>query len=226
MRTLLSALICLSVALPACSKKTPSSPTDVVPPANNLCTFSISTSTFNIAGSGGTATFSVTTQAGCAWTVVNSTNSFVTVTTSTSQVGSGSVSFTVPQNPGDARTATITVAAQPVTVTQSPDDAVFGAWGGTIVKGSGCPASIPASVDYTGTIRRTGAASNEFVISIPSLGVTNQAIALIINGNSLQFFVPIDTLYTFSGTLANDHRSLTGTFAGGSCNGTWNGARR
>ena len=179
-----------------------------------------------MAGAGASATFTVNTQTGCAWTVTNSANSFVTVTTATSQSGPGSVSFTVPQNPGDTRTATLTVAGQAVTITQSPDDAVFGAWGGTIAKGSGCPATIPSSVDYTGTIRRTSGASNEFVISIPSLGLTNQAIALIINGNSLQFFVPIDTLYTFNGTLASDHRSLTGTFAGGSCSGTWNGIRR
>jgi hypothetical protein len=225
-RHLLSAFILLSVAVTACSKKTPTSPTDVVPPANNICTYSVSTSTFNIAGTGGSATFTVNTQTGCAWTVVSSSNSFATVTSATSQSGPGSVSFTVPQNPGDTRTATLTVAGQTVTITQAPDDAVYGAWGGTIAKGSGCPATLPASVDYTGTIRRTSGATNEFVISIPSLGLANQTLALTINGNSVQFFVPIDTLYTFNGTLSPDHRSINGTFAGGTCSGTWNGARR
>lgn len=225
-RPFVAALILLSAGLAACSKKSPTSPTDVVPPANNVCAYSVSTSSFNIAGTGGTATFTVNTQSGCAWTVVNSSNSFVTVTSATSQAGPGSVSFSVPQNPGDTRTATLTVAGQTVTITQSPDDAVFGAWGGTISKGSGCPASIPASVDYTGTIRRTSGSTNEFVISIPSLGLSNQTVALTINGNSLQFFVPIDTLYTFNATLASDRRSLNGTFAGGSCSGTWNGTRR
>jgi hypothetical protein len=132
----------------------------------------------------------------------------------------------VPQNPGDARTAALTIAGQTVTITQSPDDAVFGAWGGSLVKGSGCPATIPSSLDYTGTIRRASGSTNEFVISIPSLGLSNQTLALTISGNSVQFFVPIDTLYTFNGTLSADHRSLTGTFSGGSCSGTWNGTRR
>jgi hypothetical protein len=50
-------------------------------------------------------------------------------------------------------------------------------------------------------------------------------IPLIVNGNSLQLFVPIDTLYTFNATLAADRRSLSGTFSGGSCSGTWNGTR-
>lgn len=226
MRQFLSAVILLCVAVTACSKKSPTAPTDTVPPANNVCTFAVSTSTFNIAGIGGSATFSVNTQAGCAWTVVNSSNSFVTVTSATSQTGSGSVSFTVPQNPGDTRTATLTVGGQTVTITQSPDDAVFGAWGGTLIKGSGCPATLPASVDYTGTIRRTSGSTNEFVISIPALGLSNQAIPLTINGNSVQFFIPIDTLYTFNATLSSDHRSLNGTFAGGTCSGSWNGTRR
>jgi hypothetical protein len=225
-RSLVAAIVLLSVVVTGCSKKSPTSPTDTAPPASTVCTFSVSTSTFNIAGTGGTATFTVNTQSGCAWTVVNSSNSFVTVTSATGQTGPGSVSFTVPQNPGDSRTATLTVGGQTVTITQSPDDAVFGAWGGSIVKGSGCPASLPASVDYTGTIRRTSGSTNEFVISIPSLALSNQTVALTINGNSLQFFVPIDTLYTFNATLAADHRSLTGTFAGGNCAGTWNGSRR
>ncbi len=63
------------------------------------------------------------------------------------------------------------VAGQTVTVNQAAGDPVFGNWGGTIVKGSGCPATLPASVEYTGTIRRTGGATNEFVISIPAVGV-------------------------------------------------------
>jgi hypothetical protein len=102
---------------------------------------------------------------------------------------------------------------------------LYGNWAGTIVKGAGCPVTLPGSVTWTGTIRRTGGASSEFVITILSVGVVNQVIPLIVNGNSLQLFVPIDTLYTFNATLAADRRSLSGTFSGGSCSGTWNGTR-
>ena len=87
------------------------------------------------------------------------------------------VTFSVAENPGEARVGTMTVAGQTVTINQSANDPVYGNWGGTIVKGSGCPATLPSSVDYTGTIRRTGGATNEFVISIPSVGISNNAIA-------------------------------------------------
>lgn len=226
MRQLTLAIYFLSVGLVACSK-TPTSPTDVVPPPSAACIFSISTTTFNMAGSGGSATFSVNTGAGCAWTVTNNSGSFVTVSGATNQNGPGNVAFSVPENPGDTRVGTLTVAGQNVVINQAPNDQVYGNWGGTIVKGSGCAATLPASVDWTGTIRRSGGgATNEFVISIPSVGAINQVLALNITGQQLLFFVPIDTLYTFKGTLSSDRRSVTGTFAGGSCSGTWSGTRR
>lgn len=177
-----------------------------------------------MSGAGGSASFTVTAPTGCAWTVTSG-SSFVNLTTPTSQSGSGSVSFTVPENPGDTRTASLAVAGQTVSITQAPNDQVYGNWGGTISKGAGCPAALPSSVEWTGTIRRTSGSSNEFVIAIPTLGVSS-ALNLNINGNTLQFAVPIDTLYTFTGTLSGDRRSLTGTFSGGTCSGTWSGSRR
>jgi hypothetical protein len=214
-------LLFLSVALASCSKS-PTSPTAAPAPA---CTYSLSTTTFNMAGAGASATFTVTTTGGCSWTVANS-SSFVTVTSPTSQSGPGSVSFTVAANPGDTRTATLAVAGQSVVINQAPNDPLFGDWGGTIVKGAGCPANLPASVDWTGTIRRTSGATTELVITIPSVAVFNQVIPITFNGNALQFFVAVDTLYTFNATLSADRRSMTGTFAGGTCSGTWTGTRK
>jgi hypothetical protein len=216
-------VLTLSIAATACSKRdTPTTP-DPAPPA--ACTFTVSTTTFNLSGAGASASLAVNTGSTCAWTVAN-VSPFISVTGAASQTGSGTVNFSVGENPGDARVGTMTVAGQVVTVNQSANDPLYGNWGGTIVKGSGCPATLPGSVEYTGTIRRTSGATNEFVISIPQVGVSNQAIPLTVNGSSLQFFVPIDTLYTFNGTLSSDRRSITGTFSGGSCTGTWNGARR
>lgn len=225
MRKLLCLALSVSIGVMACSKKSPTAPSAIVPPAQTTCVYSVSTSTLNMSGAGGTATLSVATGSTCAWTVSNSA-AFISVTSVINQTGPGTVSFSVGANPGDARVGTMAVASQIVTVNQSANDPVYGNWGGTIVKGSGCPATLPPSVDYSGTIRRTSGATNEIVISIPSVGISNQVIALTINGSTLQFFVPIDTLYTFNATLASDRRSLTGTFAGGSCSGTWNGMRR
>ena len=205
----------------ACSKKAEStSPTAPTP----TCTYNISSTSLSVAGAGGTAFLSVTAGAGCAWTA-SSNSAFVTLTSAASQTGNGTVNVTVAENSGDARTGTLTVAGQTVTISQASGDPLYGNWAGTILKGAGCPATLPASVTWTGTIRRTSSASNEFVISIPSVGVVNQAIPLIVNGNSLQLFVPIDTLYTFNATLAADRRSFTGTFSGGTCAGTWTGTR-
>ena len=222
MRKFAAVLMCLSVALAACSKS-PTSPTAVPPQAT--CVYSLSTTTFNMSGAGASATLTVTTGSGCSWTVTTN-GSFVTVTSATTQTGPGPVSFTIAANPGDTRTATLTIAGQNVVINQAPNDALFGDWGGTISKGSGCPANLPSSVDWTGTIRRTSGATTELVITIPSVAVFNQVIPITFNGNSLQFFVAVDTLYTFNATLSSDRRSMTGTFSGGSCSGTWNGTRR
>ena len=226
MNKLLCFVLTLSMGVMACSKKeVPTAPTVVVPPTTTTCTYTVSTTTFNLSGTGGSATLTVNTGATCTWTVAN-VSSFINVTGLGSQTGPGNVSFAVGENPGDARVGTMTVAGQTVTVNQAANDPVYGNWGGTISKGSGCPATLPASVEYSGIIRRTSGATNEFVISIPQVGVPSQSLALTINGNNLQFFVPIDTLYTFNGTLSTDRRSINGTFSGGSCSGTWNGTRR
>lgn len=178
-----------------------------------------------MSGAGGSATFAVTTGSTCTWAVTNNT-SFVTASPTSMQTGSGMVTFTVGENPGDTRSGTLTVAGQTVTISQASNDPLYGAWGGTIVKGNGCPATLPSSVEWTGTFRRTSLSTTEFVISIPSVAVNNVTIPVSLNGSTLQFFVPIDTLYTFNATLSSDRRSLNGTFSGGSCSGTWTGGRR
>jgi len=216
-------LVMASISAGACSKTRTSTPSPTAP--TPTCTYALSSTSLSVAGTGGTASLSVTAGTGCAWTA-SSSAAFVTITSGTSQSGNGSVNVTVSENTGDARSATLTVAGQSVAVSQAAGDPLYGNWAGTIVKGPGCPATLPASVTWTGTIRRTGGASSEFVITIASVGVFNQVIPLFVNGNSLQFFVPIDTLYTFNATLANDRRSLTGTFSGGTCSGTWTGARQ
>lgn len=223
MRRLLMFALMVPVVIAACSS-TPSSPTPTAPPVAT-CSFTVSSNTLNIAGSGGTATLTLTTGSSCAWTVASSAG-FVNVTSATSQTGAGTVNITVAENTGDARSATLTVGGQTVTVNQAAGDAAFGNWAGTVTKGAGCPAILPASVQWTGTIRRTASGAPEFVISLPSVGVVNQVVTLQLINNNLQFAVFVDTIYTFLATLATDRRSLTGTFSGGGCSGTWAGARQ
>jgi len=220
-RRLLFGILMTPIAMAACSS-TPSSPT---PAPTGSCSYALGSTTLNMAGVGGTATIGVTTDGGCAWTA-SSSGSFVSVTSAASNTGSGTVAITVAENLGDARSATLTIAGQTVTVNQAAGDPVFGNWTGTIVKGAGCPAALPASAQWNGTIRRNPAGTHEFLINIPSALVFNQAVTLLINGDALQLVVAADTLYTFNATLASDRRSFSGTFSGGSCSGTWSGTRQ
>lgn len=222
-RSWLGLILLTPVLLTACADSSaPSSPTSPTSPA---CVYTLGTTSLNIAGLGGTATIGVTTNAGCAWTVASS-SSFVSVTSAASNSGPGTASVSVAENTGEARSGTLSVAGQTVTVNQAAGDPAFGNWAGTIAKGAGCPATLPASAAWTGTIRRNAAGNHEFLINIPSALVFNQAVSLQIIGNAMQFAVTVDTLYTFNATLASDRRSFTGTFSGGSCSGTWSGTRQ
>ena len=202
------------------STSSPTAPTNI----SGNCTYAVSTSTFSMAGQGGTATIAVNTGSTCAWTV-SSNASFVNITSANSQFGSGTVTFVVAANTGDPRNATLNVAGQSITISQaagSAADPVLGNWSGTIAKGAGCPATLPASVGWSGTVRRGSAGNTELVVSIPQAGVNNSAVAVTVTGNEFRFGVPLDTNYTFVGTLSADRRSLTGTFTGAACSGTWN----
>jgi hypothetical protein len=211
----------LALAGAACSgSRSPGSPS-APPPA---CAYALSTTAISVASTGASASIGVVTAAGCAWTATSNA-AFATITAGASQSGTGSVSVSVAANTGEARTAILTVAGQAVTITQAASDPLLGNWSGSIAKGAGCPAALPATAAWTGTIRRNVIGQLELVISAPTVGVFNQTLPLILNGDQIQFAVQIDVVYTFVATLSADRRSFTGTFSGGGCSGTWNGAR-
>lgn len=216
------ALIALLPLLASCSEsRTPTTPTQPSP----TCTFTLSTTTLNIAATGATASVGVTANSGCAWTATSNA-SFVVLNSGSSGSGTGTVGLTISENTGDARTGTITVANQTVTVSQAASDPLFGNWAGSISKGAGCPASLPSSVAWNGTVRRSAIGQAELVINAPQAGVFNQTLPLIVDGNNIQFAVQIDAVYTFVATLAGDRRSFTGTFSGNNCSGIWSGSRQ
>ena len=221
MRALISFALIVSMPLfAACSEtRTPTTPTPTP-----TCTFTLSTNTLNIAATGATASVGVNVNSGCAWTATSSA-SFVVVNSGSTGNGTGTVGLTIAENTGDARTATVTIGGQTVTVSQAASDPLFGNWSGTISKGAGCPAALPNSVAWTGTVRRNAIGQAELVINAPQAGVFNQTLPLTINGNNIQFAVLIDAVYTFNATLSADRRSFTGTFSGPGCSGTWTGNR-
>jgi hypothetical protein len=67
---------------------------------------------------GGASTVGVTTADGCGWTAASQV-SWMTVTSGAASTGSGTTGFTVAANTGPARTGTLLIAGQTVTVSQA-----------------------------------------------------------------------------------------------------------
>ena len=83
------------------------------------CSVSIAPASQTVAAAGGTATsINVTAATGCNWTATPS-QSWITITSGASGTANGTVAFTVAATTGPQRTATISVAGQTHTVTQS-----------------------------------------------------------------------------------------------------------
>ena len=83
------------------------------------CAYSVTPTAQNIGPSGGVApAIVVATSAPCPWTA-DSTAPWITLLSGTAGTGNGAVTYEVAANIGAARTATLTVAGQAVTVSQS-----------------------------------------------------------------------------------------------------------
>ena len=124
------------------------------------CTYTLSRTSVTVAAAGASGlTVGVTAASGCAWTATES-SSFISITGGSSGSGSGTVTFTVSANTGAARSGTITVADQAVTVSQSAGTTTggqdgLGAW---TFRGSGCDRSadpLPGWLNCRGTITVT-----------------------------------------------------------------------
>ena len=81
------------------------------------CVTSVSPTSQNFAGSGGSGSFNVSAAGSCNWTAVSS-DSFVTITSGSSGTGNGTVNFSVANNSGPQRSATIVVGGQSFNITQ------------------------------------------------------------------------------------------------------------
>jgi hypothetical protein len=82
------------------------------------CTYTISPTTVNMPATASSATVTVTTADGCAWTAMSQWP-FITITSGASGSGSGVVAFSVTANGNVPRTGTMLVAGQTITVMQA-----------------------------------------------------------------------------------------------------------
>jgi hypothetical protein len=113
---LLSRLVLAStlfLALAACDKGAPSSPTPFG------CVYTLSVTGISVPGSGASTTIGVTTTSQCAWSAT-SNRDWVTITEGATGTGSGTVAVVISPNPASSiRTGTLTVAGQAVSVSES-----------------------------------------------------------------------------------------------------------
>ena len=89
----------------------------VTQPAATTCSYTVTPTTRAMPVGGGNSTFSVATAAGCAWTS-DSEAGWITITSGESGTGNGTVGFSAAANTGPARSGTLVIAGQDVTVTQ------------------------------------------------------------------------------------------------------------
>jgi hypothetical protein len=83
------------------------------------CSYSVTPTTISISALGGTGTpVFVSTGSGCTWTATSSAG-WITLLTGAAGTGPGSVTYAVLPNTGSARSATLTVAGERVSVSQS-----------------------------------------------------------------------------------------------------------
>jgi hypothetical protein len=101
---------------PAPTPPSPSPPTPP-PPTPPSCTYSVSPTAKTTSASGDDVTIGVTAPANCDWTAKSSAG-WVTVASGASGSGNGSVRLVVAKNNGAARSATVSVAGQQVTINQ------------------------------------------------------------------------------------------------------------
>jgi hypothetical protein len=83
-----------------------------------MCAFALSGTNQNVPAAGGSSSVTVTTNAGCGWTA-SSNATWITITSGTPGSGTAPLNFSVTANTTSTpRTGTLTVAGQPLTLTQ------------------------------------------------------------------------------------------------------------
>ncbi len=115
------------------------------------CAYTLSASAYQTGADGGTGNVAVTTTGACPWTASSSVDWITLTAGGGTNTGSGTVSFVVASTTGPPRSATLTIAGRPFTVTQSqgcaytlsPDSGSVPGGGGnvavTVTTNDSCP---------------------------------------------------------------------------------------
>ena len=162
------------------------------------CSYATGVTTLHVSASGGFAEVPVAAPVGCAWTA-QSQAAWITIASGSSGTGAGAVRISVAPTDGPARTGTVTVAGDAVTVTQAsgcrvsaePTSFEAPAAGGTnavaVRTAAGCPWSAASDVDWIAIpqMSGTGPAQVSFTIAANpgpprsgEFGIAGQSIAV------------------------------------------------
>ena len=157
------------------------------------CTYSVSPTTQDVSGFGGSSTAGVATASGCSWTATSGAD-WITLASS-SGTGPGQVSFSVAPNVTPPRTGTLTVAGQIVTVNQAsqctwqfaPPYQEFDAGGGSgailVLVSGACSWNAVSTTDWIGITSGSSGVSNglvQFTVA-PNTGSARVGIISIAN---------------------------------------------
>lgn len=91
-------------------------PQGALPPPE--CNYTLSATTANVSAAANNGSVNVTTTADCSWGAI-SHSAWITVTSTTPVIGSGTLAYSVQANTGPARSGTITIAGQTYTINQA-----------------------------------------------------------------------------------------------------------
>jgi len=184
------------------------------------CTFSVAPLAHSVASAGGPITVNVTSPAGCTWSA-SANVPWITLNGPATSSGNGSVTFTVASTTGAARNATLVVAGQMVSVTQSsgcsfaisPERATVPAAGGdgkvSVTSPSGCAWTVSSSVPWIQFSPAAGTGNGDVSFTVAASTGTARSGALTIGGRT--FTVDQGEACTF----ALSANSLSATAAGG-----------
>jgi len=190
------------------------------------CPFAATPSSIPIAATGGSGTVTVTTTAGCAWSV-SGVPSWLSAT-GTGGNGPGTVTFTAAANTGAARTATLTIGGQTVTVTQAaatapgcnysinPTSFNPPATGGpttvAVTTSTGCSWNTTGAPPWIAVTNGAGTGSGSVNLTVQANTGAARTATLTIAGQPFQVTQPAPTPCTY----AINPTSYTPTAAGGS----------
>jgi Zn-dependent metalloprotease len=190
---------------------------DVPADCGGTCSFSINPTSASFAAAGGSASVTVTTQAGCNWTAA-SNNSFITITSGASGSGSGTVNYSVAANTSTARSGSLTIAGLTHSVSQA---AAGGGCTNAIVNPGFETGTTPWTISgqvtrSTGTFPHSGTAYMILNGVNSTTGTLFETVTVPTNGcTNLQFWLNITTNEAVGAAVFDrlfiEVRSTTGT---------------